>query len=86
MAGIISGMQNMKGELAKEANSIASTIEKTIKKKLKIHSPSRLMDQVGSWFLLVLLWGFRMASALFRKQWSCQRCHDYSAGGCQLCL
>ncbi|WP_438421645.1 hypothetical protein [Bacillus siamensis] len=48
MAGIISGMQNMKGELAKEANSIASTIEKTIKKKLKIHSPSRLMrDQVG---------------------------------------
>ncbi|QVL92483.1 phage tail protein [Bacillus velezensis] len=48
MAGIISGMRNMKGELAKEANSIASTIEKTIKKKLKIHSPSRLMrDQVG---------------------------------------
>lgn len=32
MAGIISGMKNMKGELAKEANSIASTIEKTIKK------------------------------------------------------
>ncbi|WP_119027018.1 phage tail protein [Bacillus velezensis] len=48
MAGIISGMKNMKGELAKEANSIASTIEKTIKKKLKIHSPSRLMrDQIG---------------------------------------
>ncbi|MDW0355021.1 hypothetical protein [Bacillus velezensis] len=48
MVGIISGMKNMKGELAKEANSIASTIEKTIKKKLKIHSPSRLMrDQVG---------------------------------------
>lgn len=48
MAGIISGMKNMKGELAKEANSIASTIEKTIKNKLKIHSPSRLMrDQVG---------------------------------------
>ncbi|MCY8199789.1 hypothetical protein MOC25_08765 [Bacillus subtilis] len=48
MAGIISGMRNMKGELAKEANTIASTIEKTIKKKLKIHSPSRLMrDQVG---------------------------------------
>ncbi|MFH6684034.1 hypothetical protein RI119_14040 [Bacillus amyloliquefaciens] len=44
----ISGMKNMQGELAKEANSIASTIEKTIKKKLKIHSPSRLMrDQVG---------------------------------------
>lgn len=48
MTGIISGMRNMKGELAKEANTIASTIEKTIKKKLKIHSPSRLMrDQVG---------------------------------------
>lgn len=48
MSGIISGMKGMKGELAKEANSIASTIEKTIKKKLKIHSPSRLMrDQVG---------------------------------------
>ncbi|MFN3092118.1 phage tail protein [Bacillus pumilus] len=48
MSGIISGMKGMKGELAKEANNIASTIEKTIKKKLKIHSPSRLMrDQVG---------------------------------------
>ncbi|MDR0121208.1 hypothetical protein RFW13_07270 [Bacillus pumilus] len=48
MTGIISGMKGMKGELAKEANNIASTIEKTIKKKLKIHSPSRLMrDQVG---------------------------------------
>lgn len=48
MAGIISGMKNMKGELAKEANAIAASIEKTIKKKLKIHSPSRLMrDQVG---------------------------------------
>lgn len=48
MAGIISGMKGMKGELAKEANAIAATIEKTIKKKLKIHSPSRLMrDQVG---------------------------------------
>lgn len=48
MVSIISGMKGMKGELAKEANSIASTIEKTIKKKLKIHSPSRLMrDQVG---------------------------------------
>ncbi|MGO5675978.1 hypothetical protein ACTOTM_00045 [Bacillus subtilis] len=31
MAGIISGMRNMKGELAKEANTIASTIEKTRK-------------------------------------------------------
>ncbi|KWZ68153.1 phage tail protein [Bacillus altitudinis] len=48
MSGIISGMKGMKGELAKEANTIAATIEKTIKKKLKIHSPSRLMrDQVG---------------------------------------
>ncbi|MBR0592088.1 hypothetical protein [Bacillus pumilus] len=48
MTGIISGMKGMKGELAKEANNIAATIEKTIKKKLKIHSPSRLMrDQVG---------------------------------------
>ncbi|WMT30007.1 hypothetical protein RE735_05465 [Bacillus aerius] len=49
MAGIISGMKGMKGELAKEANAIAASIEKTIKKKLKIHSPSRLMrDQVGA--------------------------------------
>lgn len=48
MSGIISGMKGMKGELAKEANAIAASIEKTIKKKLKIHSPSRLMrDQVG---------------------------------------
>ncbi|EGP7140249.1 phage tail tape measure protein [Listeria monocytogenes] len=48
VAGIIQGFKQMDGPLAKQADGLAKTIESTIKKKLKIHSPSRLMsDEVG---------------------------------------
>src|SRR5690606_21963717 len=43
MAGVIEGMRSMKGELAKEARKMASTITSTTKKTLKIKSPSRVM-------------------------------------------
>ncbi|HHQ0216745.1 TPA: phage tail tape measure protein, partial [Listeria innocua] len=48
VAGIIQGFKQMGGPLAKQADGLAKTIESTIKKRLKIHSPSRLMsDEVG---------------------------------------
>ncbi|HAO5980675.1 TPA: phage tail tape measure protein [Listeria monocytogenes] len=48
VAGIIQGFKQMNGPLEKKADQLAKTIESTIKKRLKIHSPSRLMsDEVG---------------------------------------
>ncbi|EIV1156488.1 phage tail tape measure protein [Listeria monocytogenes] len=48
VAGIIQGFKQMNGPLEKQADQLAKTIESTIKKRLKIHSPSRLMsDEVG---------------------------------------
>ncbi|EAD4881778.1 phage tail tape measure protein [Listeria monocytogenes] len=49
VAGIIQGFKQMNGPLEKQADQLAKTIESTIKKRLKIHSPSRLMsDEVGA--------------------------------------
>ncbi|WP_036079552.1 hypothetical protein [Listeria cornellensis] len=45
VSGIISGFKAMNGPLKKESDYIAKTIENTIKSRLKIHSPSRLMDE-----------------------------------------
>ncbi|WP_322934388.1 phage tail tape measure protein [Listeria monocytogenes] len=48
VAGIIQGFKQMNGPLEIQADQLARTIETTIKKRLKIHSPSRLMsDEVG---------------------------------------
>ncbi|HDU6608678.1 TPA: phage tail tape measure protein [Listeria monocytogenes] len=48
VAGIIQGFKQMNGPLEKQADQLAKTIESTIKKRLKIHSPSQLMsDEVG---------------------------------------
>ncbi|NVR71956.1 phage tail tape measure protein [Listeria monocytogenes] len=48
VAGIIQGFKQMNGPLEEQADQLARTIETTIKKRLKIHSPSRLMsDEVG---------------------------------------
>ncbi|HAB0322144.1 TPA_asm: phage tail tape measure protein, partial [Listeria monocytogenes] len=41
VAGIIQGFKQMNGPLEKQADQLAKTIESTIKKRLKIHSPSR---------------------------------------------
>ncbi|WP_313429998.1 tape measure protein [Siminovitchia terrae] len=46
--GLIKGLKTMKGPLAKESRALAKTIEKEVKKALKIKSPSQLMrDEVG---------------------------------------
>lgn len=47
--GIINGLKDKKkmGALTATATSLAASIEKAIRKKLKIHSPSRVMNQLG---------------------------------------
>lgn len=46
--GLITGMNQMEGELLKTAKSMAESVSKTIKKSLGIKSPSRVMrDEVG---------------------------------------
>src|SRR5690606_3133182 len=47
--GIISGLKSMSGPLKEQARQLAKSIEKEIKKVLKIKSPSRLMLQIGVW-------------------------------------
>lgn len=48
VSGIIEGLKSQKGALSKELKSIAKTLKNTIKKELKIHSPSVVMrDEVG---------------------------------------
>lgn len=48
VSGIISGLKSQSGPLEKELKNIANTMKSTIKKELKIHSPSRVMrDEVG---------------------------------------
>lgn len=49
VAGLIKGMQSMKGPLAKEAQAIADAVQKTIKSALQIHSPSRVMATLGQY-------------------------------------
>lgn len=47
--GLISGLRSMNGPLKKQARATAKTVEREIKKALKIKSPSRLMrDEVGA--------------------------------------
>lgn len=56
--GLINGFSSMKGPLAEEAKKLAKTIEKTVKKALKIKSPSRLMrDEVGKFIPLGIVEG-----------------------------
>lgn len=47
--GIIDGLKGQQGALESQLNKIAKTMTKTIKKTLKIHSPSQVMrDEVGA--------------------------------------
>lgn len=45
VSGIIAGFKAMNGPLKKESDYIARTIENTIKSRLKIRSPSKLMEE-----------------------------------------
>lgn len=56
--GLVKGLESQQKELTNAANKIADAIESAIKKKLKIHSPSRLMrDEVGKFIPLGLIQG-----------------------------
>lgn len=49
MQGFEGGMSQMEGGLYDKANSIADNITKTIKSALEIHSPSRVMFELGDY-------------------------------------
>ncbi|HFX7230160.1 TPA: tape measure protein [Listeria monocytogenes] len=48
--GLINGLNSQKKQLEKTAKSIANTITNSVKKALKIHSPSRMAIELGKFF------------------------------------
>ncbi|HAA5878682.1 TPA_asm: tail tape measure protein [Listeria monocytogenes] len=48
--GLINGLNSQKKQLEKTAKSIASTITNSVKKALRIHSPSRVAIELGKYF------------------------------------
>lgn len=48
--GLINGLNSQKKQLEKTAKSIANTITNSVKKALKIHSPSRVGIELGKFF------------------------------------
>ncbi|NVP86337.1 tape measure protein [Listeria monocytogenes] len=48
--GLVNGLNSQKKQLEKTAKSIASTITNSVKKALKIHSPSRVAIELGKFF------------------------------------
>ncbi|HFL1059493.1 TPA: tape measure protein [Listeria monocytogenes] len=48
--GLINGLNSQKKQLEKTAKSIASTITNSVKKALRIHSPSRVAVELGKFF------------------------------------
>ncbi|HFT2464861.1 TPA: tape measure protein [Listeria monocytogenes] len=48
--GLISGLNSQKKQLEKTAKSIANTITNSVKKALRIHSPSRVAIELGKFF------------------------------------
>ncbi|HFJ2391111.1 TPA: tape measure protein [Listeria innocua] len=48
--GLINGLNSQKKQLEKTAKSIANTITNSVKKALKIHSPSRVAISLGKFF------------------------------------
>jgi TP901 family phage tail tape measure protein len=55
--GLISGIDAMKGSLFTKAQEIADTIKSTIQSALDIHSPSRVMMELGKWIPIGLAEG-----------------------------
>lgn len=47
--GLVKGVSNKKNtkKVTKASSKLASTVPKTTKKKLKVHSPSKVMDKIG---------------------------------------
>jgi TP901 family phage tail tape measure protein len=49
MQGLIDGLNSMMGPLRQKAQEIADTVRATIQSALDIHSPSRVMIEIGKW-------------------------------------
>lgn len=55
--GIITGMNSQESRLRRKANDIASLVDKVIRLKNKIHSPSKVLAQTGKYMMLGLING-----------------------------
>ncbi|WGT38140.1 hypothetical protein QH639_20300 [Lysinibacillus sp. 1 U-2021] len=60
--GLLNGLGSMQGPLEKKAREIADSITKTMKSALDIHSPSRVMKQIGIWTVEGLALGIEDSS------------------------
>src|SRR5699024_11276288 len=49
MAGLQSGLNSRRGGVMATARGIANSVSRTIKKSLKVKSPSRVLMEVGEW-------------------------------------
>jgi phage-related protein len=49
MKGLIAGLDSMMDPLKRKAQEIADTVRATIQSALDIHSPSRVMIEIGKW-------------------------------------
>jgi TP901 family phage tail tape measure protein len=59
LTGIIDGFKNMSGALKSQTTKIANSIVSTIKKTLKIHSPSRVTHALGGFTVQGLINGLK---------------------------
>ncbi|MFC3883750.1 DUF2207 domain-containing protein [Bacillus songklensis] len=57
--GLMKGMDEMVGPLMDQARAMADEIRRTIQKALDIHSPSRVMKELGQWIPLGLAEGMK---------------------------
>lgn len=57
MQGLIDGLNSMMGPLRQKAQEIADTVRATIQSALDIHSPSRVMMEIGKWIPIGLAEG-----------------------------
>ncbi|MEK4030692.1 phage tail tape measure protein [Pseudobacillus sp. FSL P4-0506] len=54
----ITGMRNKKADVSAEAKSLAKAVESAFRKELGIHSPSRVMADLGYWSAMGVVKGF----------------------------
>jgi len=81
ISGLISGLSSMQGQLIKKAQEIADSVSETIRSALKIHSPSRVMMQLGEYTGQGFAQGLGNAISDVRRQVSEMAAAVSGAGG-----
>lgn len=68
ISGLMSGIDNMKGPLMKQARDIADSVAATMRKALQVKSPSRVMEVIGEFLPLGLASGiYNTADAVIKS-------------------